>query len=78
MFCQVVIDIVHQNVAKPFTYAVPEGMRLEPGHRVAVPFGPGKKEGIVIRPVSPVYSPTIGAELSMKVVNNNYLLKQKD
>ena len=38
----------------------------------------GKKEGIVIRPVSPVYSPTIGAELSMKVVNNNYLLKQKD
>ncbi len=48
MFCQVVIDIVHQNVAKPFTYAVPEGMRLEPGQRVAVPFGPGKKEGIVV------------------------------
>ncbi len=38
----------------------------------------GKKEGIVIRPVEPVYSPTIGAELSMKVVNNSYLLKQKD
>jgi RNA ligase (TIGR02306 family) len=36
----------------------------------------GKKEGIVIRPVEPVYSPTIGAELSMKVVNNNYLLSR--
>lgn len=35
----------------------------------------GKKEGIVIRPVDPVYSKTIGAELSMKVVNNKYLLK---
>ena len=36
----------------------------------------GKKEGIVIRPVEPVYSPTIGAELSMKVVNNSYLLSR--
>ena len=35
----------------------------------------GKKEGIVIRPVNPVYSESIGAELSMKVVNNAYLLK---
>ena len=38
----------------------------------------GKKEGIVIRPTKPVYSPTIGTNLSMKVVNNTYLLKQKD
>lgn len=35
----------------------------------------GPKEGIVIRPVEPVYSPLIGGELSMKVVNNKYLLK---
>ncbi|HAG12791.1 MAG TPA: 2'-5' RNA ligase [Ruminococcus sp.] len=35
----------------------------------------GKKEGIVIRPVVPVYSEIIGAELSMKVVSNKYLLK---
>ena len=38
----------------------------------------GKKEGIVIRPVIPVYSPLIGAELSMKVVNNKYLLKNEE
>ena len=33
----------------------------------------GKKEGIVIRPTEPVYSELIGAELSMKVVSNEYL-----
>ena len=29
MYCQVIVDIVHENVAKPFTYLVPEGMELE-------------------------------------------------
>ena len=38
----------------------------------------GKKEGIVVRPVEPVYSPTIGDYLSFKVVNNKYLLKNED
>ncbi len=32
------------------------------------------KEGIVVRPQEPVYSPRIGASLSMKVINNDYLL----
>lgn len=35
------------------------------------------KEGIVIRPTEPVYSPTIGGPLSMKVLNNDYLLKEE-
>lgn len=34
------------------------------------------KEGIVIRPTELVYSPTIGGPLSMKVLNNEYLLKE--
>ena len=34
----------------------------------------GKKEGIVIRPTKPVYCDLIGDYLSMKVVNNKYLL----
>jgi len=38
----------------------------------------GKKEGIVIRPTTPIYSPTIGTDLSMKVVNNKYLLKNAE
>ena len=34
------------------------------------------KEGIVIRPVDPVYSGIIEGPLSMKVLNNDYLLKE--
>ena len=37
----------------------------------------GKKEGIVIRPTEPVFNERIGANLSMKVVNNKYLLKNE-
>ena len=47
MFCQVIVDIVHENVAKPFTYQIPDGMELMAGQRVAVPFGHMEKEGIV-------------------------------
>ena len=43
-----IVDIVHENVASPFTYRIPEGMTLSPGQRVAVPFGPREKEGIVL------------------------------
>ena len=48
VYCQVIVDIVHENVASPFTYRIPEGMILEPGQRVAVPFGRMQKEGIVL------------------------------
>lgn len=34
------------------------------------------KEGIVIRPVEPVYSKILEGPLSMKVLNNDYLLKE--
>ena len=37
----------------------------------------GKKEGIVIRPTESVYCDLIRAPLSMKVVNNKYLLKNE-
>ena len=48
MFCQVIVDIVHENVASPFTYRIPDMMILESGQRVVVPFGPREKEGIVL------------------------------
>ena len=48
MYCQVIVDIVHENVASPFTYRIPDMMTLEPGQRVAVPFGHREKEGIVL------------------------------
>lgn len=37
----------------------------------------GPKEGIVIRTLEPVFSPLISGPLSMKVINNQYLLKEK-
>ena len=38
----------------------------------------GKKEGIVIRPTTPVYCNLINTDLSMKVVSNKYLLKNEN
>lgn len=35
------------------------------------------KEGIVIRPIKPIFSKTISSSLSMKVVSNSYLLNKK-
>ena len=47
-FCEVIVDIVHENVDRRFTYRVPDGMLLTPGMRVLVPFGPRRVEGYVI------------------------------
>ena len=47
MYCQVIVDIVHENVARPYTYQIPDNMSLSPGQRVAVPFGHMEKEGVV-------------------------------
>jgi RNA ligase (TIGR02306 family) len=37
-----------------------------------------RKEGIVVRPLAEVHSPTLGGRLSFKVINNDYLLKDED
>lgn len=37
---------------------------------------PGQCEGIVIRPVEPFYSEILGTDLSVKIINNEYLLKE--
>ena len=44
------IDIAHANVDRLFTYEIPAGMELSPGHRVLAPFGAGNKpvEGFVL------------------------------
>ena len=48
-YCQVIVDIAHEDVDRVFTYRVPEGMALCPGMRVHVPFGPRKAiEGVVV------------------------------
>ena len=47
-YAQVIIDIASAAVDRVFTYRVPEGMALERGMRVRVPFGARQKEGYVL------------------------------
>ena len=47
-YAQVIVDIVHENVARTFSYRVPEGMQLSVGQRVEVPFARLIKEGVVV------------------------------
>ena len=49
MYAEIIVDIASEQVDRVFTYLAPEGMRLAPGYRVRVPFGPREKEGFVIR-----------------------------
>jgi len=47
VIAQIVVDVIHENVAKPFSYLVPDGMVLRPGMRVSVPLGRRQVDGIV-------------------------------
>ena len=40
MYAEIIIDIASEQIDRVFTYRVPEDMRLAPGMRVRVPFGP--------------------------------------
>ncbi len=48
MYANVIVDIVHENVAHTFTYRIPDQMHVERGQRVSVPFGYQQKEGVVL------------------------------
>ena len=54
MYAQVIVDIVHENVAgsaahpRTFSYLVPPDMKLSVGQRVEVPFARMIKEGVVV------------------------------
>ncbi|MBR1606693.1 MAG: primosomal protein N' [Clostridia bacterium] len=48
MYAQVIVDIASSAVDRVFTYRVPEGLELQRGMRVRVPFGPREKEGYVL------------------------------
>lgn len=48
-FCQVIVDIAHEDVDRVFTYRVPKGLAVCPGMRVHVPFGRTRRvEGVVV------------------------------
>jgi len=48
MVAQVIVDVVHTNVDKPFSYDIPEGMVLCEGSRVRVPLGRRMVDGLVV------------------------------
>ena len=50
MFAEIIIDIAHTAVDKVFTYHIPGGLCVAPGHLVTLPFGRGDslKEGFVV------------------------------
>ncbi len=48
MVAQVVVDVVHSNVAKPFSYLIPQGMEPVVGSRVHVPLGRRMVDGFVV------------------------------
>ena len=47
-YANVIVDLSAEAVDRAFTYAVPEGMTLSPGQRVAAPFGNRTLEGFVV------------------------------
>ena len=47
-YAEVIVDLSAGAVDRRFTYAVPDGMRLDAGWQVEVPFGPRTLEGYVI------------------------------
>lgn len=48
MICKVIVDISNGEVDRIFDYRIPDGMRLNKGDRVLVPFGNKKLEGFCI------------------------------
>lgn len=48
MYAEVLVEIKAKAVDKTFTYRIPEGMKLEVGVRVLVPFGRRNLEGFVL------------------------------
>ncbi len=48
MVAQVVVDVIHSNVARPFSYRIPDGMQPVVGSRVNVPLGRRMVDGFVV------------------------------
>ena len=48
IYANVIVDLSAEAVDRQFSYAVPEGMAVEPGQLVTVPFGPRTLEGFVV------------------------------
>ena len=50
MIGKIAVSAANYAIDKPYSYLIPEGMELQPGMRVMVPFGRGNRasEGVVL------------------------------
>jgi len=50
MIAKIAVSAANFAIDKPYSYRLPEGMQLQPGHRVMVPFGRSNRhtEGVVL------------------------------
>ena len=44
MIAKIAVAAANFAIDKPYSYAIPQGMALQPGMRVTVPFGRGKND----------------------------------
>lgn len=47
MIAHVIVDVIHSNVAKPFSYSIPAGLEVLAGMRVRVPLAHRQVDGVV-------------------------------
>jgi len=48
MYADVIVDLASDALDHVFTYSVPEGLEIEVGQQVEVPFGPRRVDGFVV------------------------------
>ena len=54
MIAKIAVSAATYAIDKPYSYKIPEGMTLQPGQRVQLPFGRANKrtEGVVLTAVA--------------------------
>ncbi|MCE5189067.1 MAG: primosomal protein N' [Eubacteriales bacterium] len=74
--CEVIVDIAHANVDRVYSYLITDGITVEVGSHVLVPFGSGnrQREGFVIRLLPPEETDEARLE-SMRTVVLKHVLR---
>ena len=70
MIAKIAVSAATYAIDKPYSYKIPEGMTLQPGQRVQLPFGRANKrtEGVVL-------TVETGSEEKLKAVDGKCLIK---
>ncbi|AIS52593.1 primosomal protein N' [Thermoanaerobacter kivui] len=77
MFAEVIVDIKSSNTDRVYTYKIPEGMKLEVGMRVSVPFKNRFIEGYVISITEQTSYPVDKIKDIHKILDNYSVFDEK-